>query len=73
MPANYIQLTSDTMEMLPNQKQAEVYDFATFLKIGSKSNIRQKNKKGSVLNLIGLGRSGTSDISINHDKYLYDE
>jgi hypothetical protein len=46
MPANYIQLTSDTMESLPNQKQAEIYDFASFLKIASKSNIRQKTKKG---------------------------
>lgn len=73
MSANYIRLTADTMETLPPQKQAEVYDFATFLRTSSKSAARKKSKKGSVLNLIGLGKSGLSDISINHDKYLYDE
>jgi hypothetical protein len=71
MPANYIQMTSATMEALPDIKQAEVYDFATFLKIASKDDFQKKTKTGSVLNIIGLGKSGTSDISINHDKYLY--
>jgi hypothetical protein len=61
------------MEALPDRKQAEVYHFATFLKITSKGNFHKKNKEGSVLKIIGLGKSGTRDISINHDKYLYDD
>ncbi|OGJ90672.1 MAG: hypothetical protein A2350_00585 [Candidatus Raymondbacteria bacterium RifOxyB12_full_50_8] len=69
---NYPKMTADTMEMLPFEKQAEVYDFVTFLK--TKSRIKAaRNKKTSLLNIIGLGRSNKSDISVNHDKYLYEQ
>ena len=75
MPANYVKLTADTMGVLPREKQAEVYDFAKYLRASSKavSANSRRRKKGSVLNLIGLGKSGVGDIALNHDKYLYDE
>ena len=74
MAADYLRMTAETLATLPLEKQEEVYDFAKFLKTSSASATgRKKEKKGSVLNLIGLGKSGVGDIALNHDKYLYDE
>lgn len=60
------------MATLPTEKQAEVYDFAKFLKKNTPTRIKKTKKKASILDLIGMGESGCSDISINHDKYLYE-
>ena len=72
MSANYVRLTANTMEVLPEEKQAEVYDFAKFLKTTSKNNTKRTVKKTSVLELIGIEESGYTDIALNHDKYLYE-
>jgi hypothetical protein len=73
MPTNYVKMTAATMATLPAQKQAEVYDFAKFLRINAKDIAVNKSfKKASVLNLVGIGSSGKSDIALNHDKYLYE-
>lgn len=74
MANDYLKMTIDTLAMLPREKQAEVYDFTQFLKTSSKQSVtKAKKRNGSILNIIGLGKSGLRDISINHDKYLYDE
>jgi len=72
MRANYIKLTVDTMETLPADKQVEVYDFAKFLKKKTKAATKRNQKKTSIFDLFGIGESGCSDISLNHDKYLYE-
>ena len=72
MSTNYIKLTIDTMESLPAEKQVEVYDFAKYLKKRTKSTVRKITKKASILKLVGIGKSGCSDISVNHDTYLYE-
>lgn len=72
MSANYVRLTANTMEVLPEEKQAEVYNFAKFLKTKSKNNTKRSIKKISILDLIGIGESGYTDIALNHDKYLYE-
>jgi hypothetical protein len=74
MAADYLKMTIDTLATLPMEKQQEVYDFTQFLKASSKQNTtKAKRHKGSILNIIGLGKSGLGDISLNHDRYLYDE
>lgn len=74
MATNYLKMTVNTLATLPLEKQEEVYDFVKFLKASTeKLTIYKKSKKGSVLNLIGLGKSGLGDMALNHDKYLYDE
>ncbi len=74
MGADYLRMTTETLATLPPEKQEEVYDFAKFLEASSADVTgRKKEKKGSVLNLIGLGKSGVGDIALNHDKYIYDE
>lgn len=75
MAADYLKMTVDTLATLPPEKQEEVYDFAEFLKANSttKTAAKQSNKKGSVLNIIGLGKSDVSDVAQNHDKYLYEK
>ena len=73
MAANYVKMTAATMATLPEQKQAEVYDFAKFLHVNTKDVVAKKPfKKASVLKLVGIGSSGKSDIALNHDKYLYE-
>jgi hypothetical protein len=73
------------MTALPTEKQVEVYDFAKFLKknfkpihknsfkknLSNKKYIKSVNKS-SILDIIGIGASGCSDISLHHDKYLYE-
>jgi hypothetical protein len=74
MATDYMRMTIDTIATLPREKQEEVYDFVRFLKTSSgKTAGKEKTRKGSVLNIIGLGKSGLGDLAINHDKYLYDE
>jgi hypothetical protein len=74
MSVDYLKMTIDTLAKLPLEKQEEVYDFTLFLKASSKQEAAKEHKrKGSILNIIGLGKSGLGDISLNHDKYLYDE
>jgi hypothetical protein len=69
-----MRMTIDTIATLPLEKQVEVYDFAKFLKSSTnKTPAKKKTGKGSILNIIGLGKSGLGDLSVNHDKYLYDE
>ncbi|MFH0918899.1 MAG: hypothetical protein V1913_00940 [Fibrobacterota bacterium] len=72
MAANYLKMTSDTMEALPVEKQAEVYDFAAYLKTKSKTRT-MRSRKSSLLSLVGMGRSKHTDVSVNHDKYLYEQ
>jgi cytochrome c len=72
MSYNYPKLTTSTMEKLPVDKQAEVYDFAEFLETKARKHQPHRAKKASFRDLVGLGRSGKSDISVNHDKYLYE-
>ncbi|MBN1981175.1 MAG: DUF2281 domain-containing protein [Chitinivibrionales bacterium] len=72
MAYDYIRLTVNTMEALPAERQVEVYDFAKFLKEKTKTALKKSTKKSSILNLIGIGKSGCSDIALNHDKYLYE-
>ena len=72
MPANYIRLTLNTMGSLPPEKQVEVYDFAKYLREKTNKNVRKTTKKTSILKIIGIGKSNCSDISKNHDKYLYE-
>jgi hypothetical protein len=74
MRANYIKLTANTMETLPAEKQAEIYDFAKFVKEKTKNSTKKSTRQNaSILDIIGIGESGCSDISLNHDKYLYDQ
>ena len=74
MAIDYLKKTVDTLASLPLEKQEEVYDFAKFLKkTAAEPAAKGKGRKGSVLNIIGLGRSGVNDVALNHDKYLYDE
>ena len=73
MSANYVKLTANTMTQLPEEKQLEVYDFVNFLRTSTKMIQPKKvSKKTSLLKLIGIGSSGKTDISLNHDKYLYE-
>jgi hypothetical protein len=73
MAVNYVKMTATTMAKLPEQKQAEVYDFAKFLRISTKDVVAKKSlKKASILKLVGIGSSGKNDIALNHDKYLYE-
>jgi len=72
MSTDYIKLILNTMGALPPEKQIEVYDFATYLRDKNKKNVKKSIKKTSILKLIGIGDSGCSDISKNHDKYLYE-
>ena len=74
MAVDYLKMTIDTLATLPLEKQVEVYDFTLFLKAASKQgDAKVKRRKGSILNIVGLGKSGLGDMSLNHDKYLYDE
>jgi len=74
MAFDYLKMTVDTLATLPLEKQVEVYDFAKFLKTTAvRPVIKKKTKKGSLLKIVGLGKSGAKDIALNHDKYLYDE
>ncbi|MBN1604799.1 MAG: hypothetical protein JW915_24530 [Chitinispirillaceae bacterium] len=73
MTIDYLKMTIDTLAALPREKQEEVYDFTQFLKASSKQTIKRKKRKSSILNIIGVGKSGLGDLSLNHDKYLYDE
>ena len=74
MAANFLRMTADTLATLPPKKQEEVYDFARFLKENTaQTTIKEKKRKGSVLNIISIGKSGVGDLALNHDKYLYDE
>jgi len=83
MPEDFVKLTSETLATLPRKKQEEVYDFARFLKTASRgtaprrkapsTTAAKRKNKDSILDLIGIAESGYTDISVNHDKYLYDE
>ena len=75
MAPNYAQLTLATMEKLPINKKAEIYDFACFLKRGTAARLRVlsgKNRKSSILAIAGIGESDVKDAAKNHDKYLYE-
>jgi hypothetical protein len=71
MASDYLRMTADTLATLPLEKQEEVYDFARFLKANTTHTATiEKKRKGSVLNIIGIGKSGVGDLALNHDKYL---
>jgi hypothetical protein len=73
MSENYPKLISHAVVELPVEKQAEVYDFARFLKAAATIRVRKAaRKKASILDLVGIGASKECDIALNHDKYLYD-
>jgi len=72
MATSILKMTVDTMTSLPVEKQAEVYDFARFLKARTKPMIKKNDRSCSALGLIGIGKSGKGDIALNHDKYLYE-
>jgi hypothetical protein len=74
MAADFLKMTVNTLATLPLRKQEEVYDFAEFLRLSSvRTSPRKHNRKSTVLEIIGLGKSGIGDLALNHDKYLYDE
>ena len=74
MIPDYAKKLADTAATLPLEKQAELCDFAEFLKKSTETETaKKKSGKGSVLKLIGIGKSGLCDIAQNHDQYLYDE
>jgi hypothetical protein len=72
MAVNYEKIIVETMSELPTEKQAEVCDFAKFLKSKDGANrvVKKKGKKGTVLSLIGIGKSKSNDVALNHDRYL---
>ena len=73
MVPNYPQLIAKAISELPIAKQAEVYQFAQFLKQSLKARFsKQKAEKQSVFDLFGTAKSDVTDASINHDKYLYE-
>ena len=73
MAPDYVKMTVEALSVLPAKKREEVYDFAEFLRASTDvTMVKKKRKKGSVLNLINLGKSGRTDIALNHDAYLYD-
>ena len=75
MATDYVRLTSGAMEKLPVSRQAEVYDFVEFLKSRAPAKMHtlpKKKRTASVLDLIGTGASHVGDVSVNHDKYLYE-
>ena len=73
MTPNYPQMVADTISELPITKQAEVYHFAEYMKKGIKAKQSKKPvAKTSVFDLFGTATSKVTDVSINHDKYLYE-
>ena len=71
MKSNYAQLTAESMEELPDAKQAEVYDFVRFLRNSLPiSRINEKKKKTAIRDILGIGKRAPRDGSINHDKYI---
>lgn len=74
MAVDYLKKTIDTLMTLPIEIQVEVHDFTLFQKSSlSQGNMKTEQKAGSVLNIVGIGKSGLGDLSINHGKYLYDK
>ena len=73
MSFNYLKQTQEILATLPEEKQAQVLDFASFLKekIKSHVSVRNKKKSGSILSLIGIGKSPMNDVALRHDFYLY--
>lgn len=78
MANNYPKFIAETVKDLPVKEQAEVYDFAKFLK--ARNNVKKSRNpnvktkpRHSILDLCGIGESDVTDGSINHDKYLYGE
>ena len=71
MCANYIKQTANIMETLPVYKQSKVYDYAKLIKKKEQATTKRNQKKTAIFDLFSIGESGCSDISLNHDKYLY--
>ena len=73
MTPNYPEIVAETIAGLPVAKQAEVLDFAEFVRLGVGSKIQpSRRKSGSVLGLFGTCKSSVTDGSVNHDRYLYE-
>jgi hypothetical protein len=75
MSPNYPKLIAETVQVLPVPEQAEVYNFAEFVRTKTptrrpvrRSALRQK----SVFDLFGKAVAKVTDASINHDKYIYE-
>ena len=71
MSQNYVQLIKTEIEALPLKKQAQVYDFAKYLKSRSRHKLHGKKSRYSIRKLVGMCSSDVNDLSVNHDKYLY--
>jgi hypothetical protein len=65
MSQNYIQLTKTQMQELPVIKQAQVYDFAKYLKSRSRYKRRDKKSRYSIHNLVGMRSSDVNKLSVN--------
>jgi hypothetical protein len=73
MTPNYPQMVADTVSELPITKQAEIYQFAKFMKSETKvKNKKKPVKNSSVFDLFGTATSKVTDGAANHDKYLYE-
>lgn len=73
MAPNYSQLVANAVSELPITKQAEVYNFAKFMKKEAKGETQKKILASpSVFNLFGTATSKVTDASVNHDRYLYE-
>lgn len=73
MQPDYIELITHAVEGLPREEQAEVYDFVAFLKAKKTKTDGISKKTSSVFDLAGTGvNCKETDISINHDRYLYE-
>ena len=67
---------SERVSLLSSAKKRELLDFATFL--ATRRQVRKTSKTPSLADFAGIigiaaGGAGETDISANHDKYLYGE
>lgn len=67
---------SEKVSLLSPAKKRELLDFATFL--ASRRQVKKTQKTPSLADFSGIigiaaGGAGETDISVNHDKYLYGE
>ena len=73
MTPNYPEIVAETIAGLPVAKQAEVLNFAEFVRLSVASKIQPSRRQpGSVLGLFGTCKSCATDGSVNHDRYLYE-
>ncbi len=75
MTPNYPKLIAEAVQALPVVEQAEVYNFAQFVRtkaVERRPSRRSARRRKSVFDLFGTAVAKVTDGSINHDKYLYE-